>query len=237
MLISWIGRMGTSDFRNARAGFAFSTTKCESARATSIVRAGSTCSGGTAPSRFGTRYSRPLAAIASARHAHARVAQHRSEPDQRQTDERGRVIAFDAFEQCDAERLRLDRSRAVVRPLAAQIRFDLVGGELAERAAHVDQRQPAVAGRGVEQRDAGMEDDRAARQPRQLRNGAFVITGLSNRLAGAIGDLGGGGVIDFCIVFTDIFHTNRERRYYATFGLASARQRSMRAIMDGRGSQ
>ena len=50
-----IGAAISSDFRNARAGFGVSTTQCRSARATAIVRAGSTSAGGTTPSRLGTR--------------------------------------------------------------------------------------------------------------------------------------------------------------------------------------
>jgi hypothetical protein len=36
--ICWTGSTGESDFKKARAGFAFSTTKCESPRASVIVR-------------------------------------------------------------------------------------------------------------------------------------------------------------------------------------------------------
>ena len=51
---------GPSDFRNARAGFAFSTTKWARPRATAIVRAGSTSRAATTPSRLGTRKRRPV---------------------------------------------------------------------------------------------------------------------------------------------------------------------------------
>ena len=59
---SAIGRGMSSVRRNARAAFGVSTIQCETLRATSIVRAGSTACGGTAPSRLGTRYSAPLTA-------------------------------------------------------------------------------------------------------------------------------------------------------------------------------
>ena len=52
---SAIGRGWPIDFRKARAAFGVSTTHSSIARAAAIVRAGSTLSGGTAPSRLGTR--------------------------------------------------------------------------------------------------------------------------------------------------------------------------------------
>ena len=45
--------------------------------------------------------------------------------DQRQADQRGRVVGVDALEQGDAERLDLGAAGAVVRRLGAQVALDL----------------------------------------------------------------------------------------------------------------
>ena len=71
----------------------------------------------------------------------------------------------------------------------AQVRLDLGGGQKAKRAAHVDERGLASARRRVEQAEPGVEDDRLAGKLRELRDGALVRPGLSDRPPVAIGDL------------------------------------------------
>ena len=167
-------------------------------RATSTVRCGSTLAGGARPSRLGTRYSRPtgvmvLRASASERrpsrhrrrddHVDALGAQQVDQRDQRQADQRRRVVALDPLEQRDAERFRPHAAGAVVRLLAR------AGSRRSgsRRARETRWSRPtstllAAAARGIA----------AARRPvrkttvcpesaAQLRRGPLEVAGLADR--------------------------------------------------------
>ena len=71
-------------------------------------------------------------------------AQHAGQPDERQADQRGRIVAVDALEQRDAERFGADAAGAIVGSLAPQIGVDLGGGQEPERAADVDERASGI---------------------------------------------------------------------------------------------
>src|SRR5579885_1110062 len=61
-----------------------------------------------------------------------RLAQQPSQPDQRQTDQRGRVFALDLLEQRDAQRFGLETAGAIEGALVFEIAFDFTGVERAE---------------------------------------------------------------------------------------------------------
>src|SRR5690348_8713153 len=76
----------------------------------------------------------------------ARRAQRGSEPDQGQADERGRVAAFDAFEERNTECFGPEASRTVERPLALDVALDLRGAEFSKHhRGGVDMRQMDLA--------------------------------------------------------------------------------------------
>jgi hypothetical protein len=84
------------------------------------------------------------------------------EADERQADQRRRVVAFDALEERNAERLGANAAGAVIRALASQVHVDLGGGEEPEGASHVDERCLALPRRGIQQAEPGVKDDRLA---------------------------------------------------------------------------
>ena len=109
-----IGCGGSSDFRNARAGFGVSTTQWRSVRAMAIVRAGRTSAGGDRAEQVGNEVERAAHQREAGRRSSdvdAFGAQQARERDQRQADERGRIVACDALEQHDAERFGLAPNR------------------------------------------------------------------------------------------------------------------------------
>ena len=57
----------------------------------------------------GHRVPEAARSVGQGEHRHAGLAQHRHEPDQRQPDERGRIVALDRLEERDAERPRIGR--------------------------------------------------------------------------------------------------------------------------------
>src|SRR5689334_752071 len=175
-----IGTSRASDFKKARAGFGFSTTKRRNLRATASVPSGSTRSGAMIPRRFGSRYKRP---DISAEGIDADTMQHVGQPNERQADERRRIVAFDGSEECDPERLDLHRTGAVERSLAREIGVDLRSSQRAERAAYVHRGALACAAARVEQCDTRVEHHRLARKTRQELARAFLRAGLADELA------------------------------------------------------
>ena len=169
------------------------------ARAIAIVRAGSTCSGGTTPSRLGTRIepARHRSRVASA------AARARRRPASRSMRrERGSAAGRSApsdrrFRCARTARCRapsdFTAARAVVGPLAIEVRVDLGRRQAREtccarRPARVSQRPR----RGVEQREPGVEDDRPARQRASAARRALSRSpGLPIGCAVAVGDLVG----------------------------------------------
>src|SRR5574337_515967 len=65
----------------------------------------------------------------------AEFAQPFAQCDQRQSDQRGRVVRFDAFEQGEAESFALEATGAVERLFALDVARNLVGVERAEKHA------------------------------------------------------------------------------------------------------
>ena len=178
---SAIGCGGSSDLRNARAGFGVSTTQCASA-ARDVDRARGQHVGRRRRRRAGWERGRACRACgrraqavgdAASEHVDAFVAQQPRQRDQRQADQRGRIVAFDALEQRDAERFRLDGAGAVVRLLAVEVGVDLGVGAasrnvLATSTSAVRQRPLAASTSAT----PVWNDDRAAGQRAQLRDGA-----------------------------------------------------------------
>src|SRR4051812_15762402 len=93
------GAVTPARFRKARADFSLSAMKRRSDNTRVRTGPGMTASGATSPSVFGTRYSVPRGSddIESV------LVEQPDERDQRQADERGGVVAFDALDQRDAQ--------------------------------------------------------------------------------------------------------------------------------------
>ena len=130
------GTTASTRFRKARVVFAFSATQCVSRAAVRMTDAGSTSrtSGASAAmpksSVLGTRMSEPRGAfIGAAPGVDAGRAQQRAGADQRQADQRGRVVGVDRVEQRDAQRFALGAAGAVVGLLGAQVVLDLGVGQ------------------------------------------------------------------------------------------------------------
>src|SRR5258708_30970418 len=81
------------------------------------------------------------------KHAQARARQHLGERDQRQADERSRVVGIDARDQCNAQAFGLGAARTVVGLLAAQISLDRTRVEVAKRHAAGDDTRMELAAR------------------------------------------------------------------------------------------
>ena len=116
------------------------------------------------------------------------AAQEAGDSDQRETLDRGWIGAGDRFEQRDAERFGLVRSRAVQRRIEADIGVDLLGPEGAHAQTRDDrvQRFPPV---GFPQDDASVERVLASGQPCELLARAFGGARLLEHPAGAPADL------------------------------------------------
>ena len=91
--------------------------------------------------------------------------------DQRQADQRARVVAADAVEQHDAQRFRADRPGAVERRLAREVGVDLAAGQRTEDALDVDPLGQAGAGRRID------APRRRCGTSRSARRGAGVARG------------------------------------------------------------
>ena len=132
---------------------------------------------------------RVLATPRSSEHRDAFGAKHARERDQRQADERGRVVADDALEQRDAQRFRFHRRRRNRRaprvrgrrrfPRRPSVRNVLVTSTMATLAA---------AAAGIDQRQAGVENHRAPGQARaaapwRRRNRPGLPTGRPSQSA------------------------------------------------------
>src|SRR5206468_757077 len=133
------------------------------------------------------------------------------EADQRQADQRRRIIAGDPGEQDDAEPFGLDRPCAVERLLAIEIRFQGRVVEVAKRARHVDQRIAAKAGARVEQSNGGSSISGATTSKASPRrcNSVRRWREPEARISG--------GIPREVIVFTVFFDRSRSSGYYATF--------------------
>ena len=187
----------------ARAACAFSATQCSSRAAMRITPSGSTSSCRSVRARRRCRSparSAPGSSVPRAWPAacHARSgskpgrAQQLAGADQRQADQRGRVVGLDRLEQRDAQRLALGAAGAVVGLLGAQVVLDLGVAQVAE--AH---RAPAPAPRRRSRwprsttATAVWNTTLRPRIARSCCDGALVRAGLADRLAVQIGHLVG----------------------------------------------
>src|ERR1700694_2468400 len=99
-------------------------------RARSSTAGGITASGGEPPSVLGRRYSTPARGGVEASSGswlediESLLVQQIDQRDQRQTDERVRILAIQLRDQRDAERLGLGAGGAVVGLLAPQVTLD-----------------------------------------------------------------------------------------------------------------
>ena len=179
-----MARGGASDFRNARAGFgvlddpvaqrAAQSRSCAPAarRRAGRPRAGSARGRGVPPS----------ARVRSGSTAHRcpRRAASAVRRDQRQPDERGRIVACDAVEQrrCRAIRTsRRPRNRRAARgrdtPRSPR------RSSVAKRAGDVDQLAAGIGrSRASSSATPGVEDHRAPESCAQLRHRAYAVAGL-----------------------------------------------------------
>lgn len=113
--------------------------------------------------------------VAGLRHGEARGAQRAREPDERQADERRRVLTFDAFEERDPRAFRLEASGTLERALTGDVAFDLVSGERAYEhrcRVHMSEAYPGVysqhGARGVEARGATAQERQLCAAARRI---------------------------------------------------------------------
>ena len=192
MAIAAIGTSSARDFRKARAGLAFSTTKRRRRRARR--------DGSRRKHRFGWRPRREDSGRGRScrtwrgrsrrRTRNARGLQHVGE----RGSAAGRSGRWDRRSPCaeehDPQRLDLDAAGAVVGPLAPQVVVDRLGVRT-RNVLRTSTRPPGSARRRVEERDAGMEDDRPAGETLAACAIAASPTRLAHGAAVAIGDLVG----------------------------------------------
>jgi EAL domain-containing protein (putative c-di-GMP-specific phosphodiesterase class I) len=189
MAISRSGRGWPHALRNARADFAFSTTKLSRVRMRSMTAAGTTSWGGRVlRKRAGDE---EKAAGSHSGNLEAFGAQHGAERDQGEPDERGRIVAVQPRQQRNAQAFALRAARAIERGLALEIAFDLVVAQRAERDLRGDELfgDPRVG--GTKEANRGMEEDGLAAHRAKLRSGIGEGAGLSYGLSLVLGDLVG----------------------------------------------
>lgn len=113
----------------------------------------------------------------ASRDRHALAAQGRGDPDERQADERCRVLGFDPFEECNAKRLDLEAAGAIERALTLHVASDLLCGELAcHGLREIDMAR--FAPRARHERHGGVELGDRSGEPGQLGAGARGIAGF-----------------------------------------------------------
>src|ERR1700752_975475 len=109
------------------------------------------------------------------------AAQRAREPDERQTDERRRILALDILEQRYAQPFGLETARAVVGLLAGHVALDLSG---TQRAKH-DRRRidvgQAHSGVDAEQRAGGVEARGLATEGAELVAAARRVAGFAEQ--------------------------------------------------------
>ena len=113
------------------------------------------------------------------------------QPDQRQADERGRVVRVHLVEQRNAERFDLEAAGAVVRLVARHVATDLLVAEATEvhrRDVEVPFVRAAVREHDVH---GGVEHDAMSAQRFQLRDRAVARAGLAEHVPPAHGELVG----------------------------------------------
>src|SRR4051812_44780890 len=119
----------------------------------------------------------------------AGALQHADERDQRQADERSRIVGFHALDKRDAQTLGFGAARAVVRLLLAEIAFDHRVAERLEPHFAGDHAGLALSDRSVEQRDGGVEVRCLAAQRAQLADGGRMVSWLAEARRLTRGDL------------------------------------------------
>ena len=137
--------------RKARALRASSTTQCDERRGPAHHRRRAARRRAAAPaaprsSAFGTSTRLPRALMRAASGSRPASRSSVAGADQRQADQRGRVVGVDRFEQRDAQRLALGAAGAVVGLLQAQVALDLALGQGPEAHPHRRQQRALEAG-------------------------------------------------------------------------------------------
>ena len=113
-------------------------------------------------------------ALTRAEHVEPELAEHRDQRDQRQADERGRIVAVEPLDERDTETVDLRAARAIVGPVGAEVGLDRRLRERAELDVAGHEARALLAARATLDRDGRQEGDAPAAHRTQLRDRVLV---------------------------------------------------------------